>query len=92
MKKLIAAVVSLSLGGCLGLGMQTMSPDQIKATNGMATCTTGKTLYYSGSTVSINMDDVRKGATSKGKTKVTCGDTSMEIDTNVGVGVTPGVK
>jgi hypothetical protein len=83
--------VALILAGCAGgLGYQGMSPEQIKATNGTSSCTQYKGLYGSASMVSINADDTRKGATSKGRTEITCGDAKMVIDAEVGVPVPAG--
>lgn len=84
MNKLIL-LLAFPLGGCLGLGMQNMTPAQIRATNGMTTCTQVLTMYGRGSTISANTDDIRKGATAKGKTAVKCGDAEMVIENDIGV-------
>lgn len=86
----MGAIGCLSLSGCLGLGLQNMTAEQIKATNGMTTCTTLSTMSGSGSTISVNSDDIRKGATSNGKVAVTCGTATIVIDSNVGVAYPPG--
>lgn len=88
MKAILIAISILLLASCGSLGVQSMSPEQIKATAGMATCTTATTIYGKAASVTVNTDDVRKGATSQGKTTVSCGDVTMTLDTNVGVGAT----
>lgn len=85
------ALLSLLLAGCsFGGGVQQMTPEQIKATAGMATCTEATTLYGKGASITANTDEVRKGATSKGKMTITCGSSTMTIETDVGV-AQPGI-
>ncbi|MCR4331684.1 MAG: hypothetical protein NUV34_03115 [Sulfuricaulis sp.] len=81
MKILFAVIASLVLAGCA----TGMTPEQLKASSGMATCTTVTTVYGKTSFVTADTADVRKGTTAAGKTTITCGDASMAIDTNVGV-------
>lgn len=92
-----AALAAMVLaGGCaFSGGVQQMTPEQIRATEGMATCTCGETTYpgavVRGSSITANTDSTRKGATSKSKTTITCcRDASMTIETDVGVGAVPG--
>jgi hypothetical protein len=73
------------LSGCMSLGYQNMTPEQIKATAGSISCVTIETLMYGkGSSISINTDDTKKGATSSWKTSIKCGDAEMTIDASVG--------
>lgn len=60
MKTLIAVLV-LPLGGCLGLGVQNMDAAQIRATEGMATCTDLTTMYGRGRSVTVHADAAKKG-------------------------------
>jgi len=93
MKKLIliAGLAStIALAGCPSVGFQNMSPEQIKATAGTIGCSTISSIYGKGSTIAINADDTRKGATSKGKTVISCGDATMTVESEVGVPVPPG--
>ncbi len=88
---IVIAILAVALAGCaFSGGVQQMTPEQIKATEGMATCTQATTLYGKGASITANTDNTRKGATSKGKTMITCGDASMTIETDVGVAATPG--
>ena len=82
MKILLGCVVLLA--GCMNLGVSEMSPDQIKATNGMITCTQLATTYGRGVAVTINADDVRKGATNKSKITMTP-DCAATVETDMGV-------
>lgn len=76
----------MALEGCaFGGGVQQMTPEQIRATAGMATCTEAVTMYGKGASITANTDEVRKGATSKGKVTITCGSSTMTIETDVGV-------
>jgi len=86
---LFPVAVTLLLSGCMGLGVEKMSAEQIKATNGMAFCTNIFTMYGRGVSSSINVDDVRKGATAKGGIKITK-DCDIEVTTDVGVAGVPG--
>ncbi len=54
----------LVLAGCLGLGVQNMTEGQIKATEGMATCTDVYTMYGKGRSVTVHSDAVKKGVDS----------------------------
>lgn len=69
------------LTGCLSV--QDMTAAQIRATNGMAMCATAATMYGKGSSITVNADDIRKGASAKGKTQITCGDATMVIEHEV---------
>lgn len=40
-------------------------------------------MYGKGSSITANPDRVTKGATSKGKTSITCGDATMVIEQDV---------
>ncbi len=85
MKHLLVLVVAGSLAGCLSLGVHDMSAAQIKATNGMVMCGQMVSLYGKGSSITVNADDIRKGATAKGKLSIVCGDAQMTIEHNIGV-------
>lgn len=67
MKITIIAAVTFLLSGCLSMGVHNMSAEQIRATEGMVTCTTVYTAYGKGNTTTVNADDTRKGNNSKGK-------------------------
>ncbi len=69
------------LSGCLSVS--DMSAQQLKATNGMAMCSTVATAYGRGSSITVNADDIRKGASAKGKTEIRCGDAVMVIEGEV---------
>ena len=84
--KLIIAVVVLLLTGCSTMNM---TPEQLKASAGMATCGTSSTMYGKVSLITASADDVRKGNTGDTTTTIKCGDASMEITTKVGVVKTP---
>ena len=82
--RLIAALAALLLPGCLSV--QDMTAAQIRATNGMAMCSQAVSIYGKASSITVNADDIRKGATARGKTAITCGDSTMVIEHDVGVG------
>lgn len=85
---IVVALILGCLGGCQNLGM---TPEQLRASAGMATCTTVNSLVYGKAAfITANADDVRKGATNKGETIITCGEGSMSIKTDTGVPVPPG--
>lgn len=94
MRLLLIAILLpvLVLPGCMSIGVEKMTPEQIRATNGMASCTTLRTMYGAGSSVSLNADDLRKGVTAKGKTTIRCGEAVMEIETDIGVATVPAAK
>lgn len=84
----LLALLLLALPGCQNLGM---TPEQLKASAGMATCTSVNSLLYGkASFITANADDVRKGATASGDTSITCGEATMTIKSNVGVPVPAG--
>ena len=82
---LVLAVLTLVLPGCMSMNVPDMSAAQIKATNGMVMCAQVVSMYGKGSSITVNADDIRKGATAKAKTSITCGDATMIIESNVGV-------
>lgn len=82
MKLAISIVFSaLFLAGCA----TGMTPEQLKASSGMSTCTKTTTIYGTVTFATTSADDTRKGATQKGKTVITCGDASMSVETDTGV-------
>jgi len=83
MRTLILLSVLL-LTGCPSMSIKDMSAEQLKATNGMLTCSQLSSMYGKGSVILVNVDDLRKGATSKGETTVTCGDATMTIKNEIG--------
>lgn len=87
MKAILLALLVSLLAGCLGLGL---SPEQLKASAGMATCTNATSIYGKGSTVTANTDDVRKGNNQKSSMTITCGDVTMKIEQDVGVALPAG--
>ena len=78
----LAAVVLLLLTSCMSIS--DMTSQQIRATSGMAMCAQVTSMYGKGSSIMVNADDIRKGATAKGKTVISCGDASMTIENDVG--------
>lgn len=80
MKTLFTALLCVMLTGCLGIGISEMSPEQIRASNGMMSCTNVNSMYGKASGISVNADDIRKGATATGKTEITCGEAKMTIE------------
>lgn len=75
--KILLAIPLLLLAGCPSLGMQEMTPEQIKAMDGLVTCSQISSVYGKGSNITANPDRLPKGAS--GETTVTCGDSSMTI-------------
>lgn len=84
MKTTIVIILCVLLGGCFGMGVQQMTPEQIKATNGMATCTQIFSMYGKGISTAVNVDDVRKGATQDSEIMID-GDCKITIKNKVGV-------
>jgi hypothetical protein len=80
---IIVSVVWL-LQGCVSMGISEMSPEQIRAAEGLVTCTQIYSAWGKGIATSINVDDVRKGATAKGTITVSP-DCSVTIQHDVGV-------
>jgi hypothetical protein len=72
------------LAGCVSMGISEMSPEQIRAAEGLVTCTQIYSAWGRGVATSINVDDVRKGATSKGAITV-APDCGVTIRHDVGV-------
>jgi hypothetical protein len=70
--------------GCVSMGISEMSPEQIRAAEGLVTCTQIYSAWGKGIATSINIDDVRKGATAKGAITVSP-DCSVTIQHDVGV-------
>ena len=81
------AVLLLVLPGCVSIS--DMSAAQLRATNGIAQCAQVTSLYGRGSSITVNVDDIRKGATARGRTSIRCGDATMVIDTDIGVAPGP---
>lgn len=82
-------LLALPLAGCMGsFGVQGMTEGQIKATEGMITCSKILSAYGQGISVTVNADDVRKGATNKSKITMTP-DCAVSIETDVGVAPKP---
>jgi len=71
-------------------GCASMSPEQLKASAGMTTCTTTTNVWGTVSIITQAVDDTRKGATSENSTDIKCGNASMTIGNKVGVPVPPG--
>lgn len=89
-RTIILFCAAFVLAGCQTMAYKDMTPEQIKATAGTTSCTQYSGLYGKASTIALNQDDTRKGATSKGKTIITCGDASITIEAEVGVPVPAG--
>jgi len=83
MKRIVViATGCLLLTGCVGgFSVKDMTPEQIKATNGMVTCGTANSIYGKATLVTVNNDDVRKG--NAGAAKVTVNpDCSVTVESN----------
>lgn len=80
--KYISLVALFFLAGCIGVGVKEMTPEQIKATEGMATCTTIHTAYGRGVSTTVNVDDVKRASTNKGKITISP-DCAVTIETDV---------
>lgn len=64
------------LAGCPSI---TMSPEQLKASDGMATCSQLSSMYGKGSSITINPDNWRKGVAGTNDVSITCGDAQLTI-------------
>lgn len=84
MKTLLAILfpVCFLLAGCPTMSM---TPEQLKASEGIATCGTGSNPWGRVSIITAAADNVRKGATGDSVTVIKCGDASMEVTNKVGV-------
>ena len=81
--KNIAILVCLMLSGCANFGM---TPEQLKASAGMSTCSSINSLVYGkASMITANADDIKKGQTGNGKVNITCGDATMTVESAIGV-------
>lgn len=80
----------LTILACVGLA-GCMSPPEQKLGDGQAGCQTFTSIYGSVSSVVARADNVGRGATQSGKTRITCGSATMEIDSTIGVAA-PVVK
>lgn len=76
--KLIASAFTILLAGCANFS-------DLKLPAGTIGCNQYAGLYGKASSIALNQDNVPKGATAKGKTVVTCGDSTMTLETDVGV-------
>jgi hypothetical protein len=74
------------------MSVSDMSAAQLRATNGMAMCAQVTSLYGRGSSITVNADDIRKGAVGHGKTSIVCGDATMTIQHDIGVAPAPGTR
>ena len=81
----VLIVLTVLLAGC-----QTMSPEQLKASAGMTTCTTTTNVWGTVSIITQAVDETRKGATSENSTDIKCGNATMTVGNKVGVPVPPG--
>lgn len=71
---LICAVALMA--GCVGM------PDQ-KLADGQTGCATVNTAYGKASAIVTRADNVAKGHSTIGKTRITCGDSVMEIESTI---------
>lgn len=88
MKFIVAILVLIPL--LAGCPTMSMTPEQLKASAGMATCGTSTNMYGKVSIITAAADDIRKGQTGDSSTVIKCGDASMEVSNKVGVHVPPG--
>lgn len=61
MMRYLLILPMLLLGGCLGMGLQSMDAAQIRATEGMATCSQVYTVQGAARTVTVHNDAAKKG-------------------------------
>lgn len=86
----LICTICLLFAGCPTMSM---SPEQLKASAGMATCGTATTMYGKTSIITAAADDIRKGQTDESSTEIICGDSSMKLTTKVGASASvPKVK
>ena len=85
MKRVIVLCAAAALSGCMGMSVKDMTPEQIKATNGMVTCASANSIYGKATLVTVNNDDVRKG--NAGGAKVTVNpDCSVSVENTTAPG------
>ncbi len=87
MKLLLVVVLSGLLAGCPTM---VMTPEQLKASAGMATCGVATTMYGKTAIITAAADDIRKGATGDSTTEIVCGDASMKLTNKIGVAIPAG--
>lgn len=87
MKNIAVLAIILLLSGCPTMSM---TPEQLKASAGMATCGTATNMYGKVAIITAAADDIRKGATGDSTTEIVCGDASMKIGSKIGIAVPPG--
>lgn len=85
MKLLAAFLILTTIPAC-----STMSPEQLRASAGLTTCTTTTNIWGKVSVITQAVDDTRKGATSENTTEIVCGDAKMSQGNKVGVPVPAG--
>lgn len=75
--KLAILALPLLVTGCMSIGVQKMTPEQIKATEGMLTCDNIFSVYARGNSASVHLDRLHKGMNSNSKITVNpdCGIT-----------------
>lgn len=83
-KSILTSVSAVLLAGCATQSVQSMSPEQLKAMEGMVTCSFYQGMYGKAGVITVNNDVIRKGATSKSKV-VVANDCTVTIDGDVGV-------
>lgn len=86
--KLIFAIAMLPL--LAGCPTMSMTPEQLKASAGMATCGTSTNVYGKVSIITAAADDIRKGVSAESVTNIKCGDASMEISNKLAAPVPAG--
>jgi hypothetical protein len=79
----VLAAIILSIVGCAG-GLQGLSAEQLKSMPGVAACSSYKGMYGQTTTVVVAAEDVRKGATSKGRVQI-APDCTISIEDATGV-------
>lgn len=84
MRHLLLAMVFPLVAGCPTIGMKDLTPEQIKAMDGLLTCSQIRATTASGSIITANPDRLPKG-NALGETEITCGDASMKIKNSVTV-------
>lgn len=92
LKLSLSALALMALSGCGSIAYKDMTPEQIRATEGTISCTQATSLYGKASTIATKAESIKKGATSKGKTVINCGDASMTIESEDGASPVPATS
>lgn len=70
MKTAIAIFGMLALSGCMSMGIQGMTPAQLKAAEGLLTCDNITSIYANANSVTVHMEALKKGSDAASKITV----------------------